>query len=99
MAPRRDETAGAEHLCAQALAYLASDEERMWRFFDLTGLSPDTIREVAGTPGFALAVLDHLLGDEQLLLAFAADSSVDPAAVMKTRSRLAGPHAEGLREG
>lgn len=71
----------------------------MWRFFDLTGLSPGDLREAAARPGFALGVLDHLLADEELLLAFAAEQRIDPSSIMKTRQQLAGPLADGLREG
>lgn len=99
MAVLRDTPAGADELAARALAYLAADDERMWRFFDLTGLSPGEIREAAARPGFVLAILDHLLSDESLLLSFAGENGLDPASVMTARNRLAGPGADGWREG
>jgi hypothetical protein len=89
----------AEDLAGRALGFLAADPERLGRFMDLTGLTPATIRAAAASPGFAVAVLDHLLGDEALVLAFAAQAGCDPAAVMAARNRLAGPGADGLRDG
>jgi hypothetical protein len=39
-------------------------------------------------------VLDHIVADERLLLAFAAENDIDPEAVMGARDALAGPHWE-----
>lgn len=89
----------AEELAGEALGFLAEDNERLGRFLDLTGLTPSTIRCAAGTPGFLLAVLEHLLADEPLLLAFASARGCDPAAVGRAREQLAGPVADGWREG
>ena len=89
----------AEELAGDALGFLAEDPERLGRFLDLTGLTPATIRSAAGTPGFLLAVLEHLLADEPLLLAFASARGCNPAAVGRAREQLAGPFADGWREG
>jgi hypothetical protein len=93
-----DHTA-AEALAVEVLAFLAGDEARLAGFLDATGLTPQTLRAAASTPGFLVGVLDHLAADESLLLAFAAQHGADPAAVLRARQRLAGPLAEGLREG
>ncbi len=77
----------------EALAYLASDVERLGRFLALTGLSPDTIRAAAASPGFLAAVLDHLAEDESLLVAFAANADRDPSEVLAARARLGPPTA------
>jgi hypothetical protein len=89
----------ADELAGEALAFLASDPERLARFMDMTGLTPGTIRAAAASPGFAVAVLDHILSDESLVLAFSAEAGCKPEAVMAARNRLAGPFADGLREG
>ncbi len=91
--------ADAQAIAVEALAFLASDDERLGRFLALTGLSPDTIRAAAASPGFLVAVLDHLAEDESMLLAFSANAGRDPAAVVAARASLAGPLAFGLREG
>jgi hypothetical protein len=90
---------GAEELAVEALGFLASDAERLSRFLDLTGLTPDTVREAASSPGFFVAVLDHLASDESLLLTFATNADVPPARVLAARDALAGPNAMGLRDG
>ena len=89
----------ATAIALEALAFLAADLERLGRFLALTGLSPDTIRAAAASPGFLAAVLDHLAEDESLLVAFAANAGRDPADVLAARARLAPPTALGLREG
>ena len=68
----------AESLALQGLTFLASDPERMSRFFALTGLGPDELRSWAETPRLQVAVLDHLMGDESLLLVFAAEAGIAP---------------------
>jgi hypothetical protein len=65
----------------------------------LTGLGPETIRQAAASPGFLAAVLDHIASDETLLLTFAANSGLDPAQVGAAAAQLAGPQAQGLRDG
>ncbi|MFO1149101.1 MAG: DUF3572 domain-containing protein [Alsobacter sp.] len=89
----------AEELAGAALAFLGSDPERLARFLDLTGLTPDTIRAAAASPGFTLAVLDHILSDDELVLALSAEAGCRPEEVMAARNRLAGPLADGLRDG
>jgi hypothetical protein len=61
------------------------------RFVSLNGLSPGNLREAGADPGFLAGVLDHLAGDEALLLAFAANSGLDPAEVMRAWTLLAAP--------
>ena len=81
----------ADEIAIAALIYLASDETRLERFVALTGITPGNLREMARQPAFLAAVLDHLASDESLLLAFAADNAIDPAAVMRAHVKLAGP--------
>lgn len=89
----------AEVLAIDALAFLASDVERLGRFLALTGLSPENIREAARSRHFMASVLDHLAADESLLLAFAANQGIDPSRVLRARESLAGSHPMGLRDG
>jgi hypothetical protein len=88
-----------EDLVASALAFLANDPERLTRFFILTGLSPDTIREAARAPGFAASVLDYLLGEEPLLVLFASASNLRPEDVVQMRASLeqSGPEVRRAR--
>ena len=69
---------GAVAIAAQAVAFLAADDDRLGRFLALTGLSPTELKTGLGQPAFLGAVLDHLLGDEPLLLAFAEAVDIAP---------------------
>lgn len=73
----------AEDLAARALGFLASEPERLDRFLALAGIDAGHIREAAAEPGFLAAVMEHLMGDEPLLIAFAANEGVKPEAVVK----------------
>jgi uncharacterized protein DUF3572 len=86
--------ASAEALAITALGFLAGDPERLSRFLALSGLGPGNLREAAAEPSFLLAVLDHLAGDERLLVAFATEQGVDPSAVAAAREALAGGPAD-----
>ena len=80
----------AEAIAIDALNFLAGDATRLTRFLDLSGLNPASIRAAARDPGFLAGVLDYINGDESLLMAFAADASVDPTVVEKARAALGG---------
>ncbi len=70
-------------LAVQALAFIAQDGERLGRFLAVTGIGPAEIRQSAREPHFLAGVLDHLAGDETLLLAFAEHAGVDPAEISR----------------
>jgi hypothetical protein len=80
----------AEMLAIQALAFIAEDEERLSAFVSVSGLAPDAIRDAAQEPGFLTGVIEHMLGDENLLIAFADRAGIDPAAVAQARRALGG---------
>jgi hypothetical protein len=75
----------AESIAAGAFSALARDEERLARFFELTGLRPETIRQAAASDGFLAAVLDYVASEEELLLAVAGALSIRPERVMAAR--------------
>ena len=81
----------AEAVAGEALAFLAEERERIERFLRLTGVDPARIREVAGERAFLAAVLDHLVADERLLLAFADESGRAVRDVGAAQARLSGP--------
>jgi hypothetical protein len=78
----------AEMLAIQALAFIAEEPGRLSRFLDLTGVTADDIRAAAREPGFLAGVLEHMLGDENLLVAFATSAGIDPAEVARARGAL-----------
>ena len=78
----------AEMLAIQALGFIAEDPERLAGFFASTGIPAEEIRAAAGEPGFLAGVLEHMLGDESLLVAFADGAGIDPAEVARAHSVL-----------
>lgn len=86
----RQDRHAAEALAIAALGFIAGEPERLGRFLAMTGIGPDSIRAAARSPQFLLGVLDHLVADEPLLLAFAAENSIPPNAVIKARDTIAG---------
>ena len=85
----------AEALAIAALTFIAQDPDRLGRFLAVTGIGPESLRAAAREPGFLLGLLDHVSGDETLLLAFAADRGIDPSAVGAARGKLAVNDPEG----
>jgi hypothetical protein len=78
----------AEMLAIQALGYLAEEPERLAAFLSASGIAAEDIRGAAGDPAFLQGVLDHMLGDEQLLIGFADSAGIDPADIGKARRAL-----------
>ena len=83
-------------LAIQALAFIGEEPERLAGFLQSSGLGIEQIRGAAGDSGFLAGVLEHMLGDESLLLAFAASAAVDPAAIGRASAALAGDGNRGL---
>jgi hypothetical protein len=79
--PSQLDLEAAEAIALQGLSFLAEEPARFLRFLKLTGLEADAARARAGTPELSLAVLEHLAGDESLLLAFTANRAVAPANI------------------
>ena len=82
----------AQSLAVSALAFIATDSDRLSRFLSLTGLGPDNLRKAAANPAFLGSVLDYLIADEALLVEFAADASLKPEAVARAHAVLRGPN-------
>ena len=80
----------AETLAIQALAFIAEEPERMAAFLSATGIEAATIRDAARAPDFLVGVLEHMLGDESLLIAFADSAAIDPAEIARARHALGG---------
>jgi hypothetical protein len=78
----------AEMLAVQALAFLAEDDSRLSGFIASTGIAAESIRDAAREPNFLAGVLEHILADENLLIAFADNAGVDPADLTRARQAL-----------
>lgn len=80
----------AEALGIRALAFVAGDPDLLPRFLSITGIEAGRIREAAREPGFLAGVLDFILAHEPTVIAFAADSGLDPASIAAARRALPG---------
>jgi len=78
----------AEIMAVQALAFLAEEPERLAAFLNATGIDGAEIRSAAREPRFLAGVLEHMLADESLLIAFADSAGIDPATVARARRAL-----------
>jgi hypothetical protein len=88
--PATQSREAAEALAIQAFSFIAEDPERLDAFLAASGIGPEAIRDAARAPGFLGGVLDHMLADESLLLAFADSAGLDPASVARARRALSG---------
>ncbi|MCJ2052589.1 DUF3572 domain-containing protein [Methylobacterium sp. J-070] len=57
-------------------------------FLAASGLGPETLRASAREPAFLVGVLDHVMGDENVLLACAAALDVKPERIAAAWQRL-----------
>ncbi len=85
---RKMDPDAAAAVAIDAFSFIAENDERLGRFLDRTGLTPDGIREAAASPGFLVAVLDHVAADETLLLDLARSLATRPERIMEARHTL-----------
>lgn len=83
----------AREVAIGILGFMAADPERIGPFLAESGLSPADLRSVAGSTAFHVALLDHLINRQDLLLDYAAQAKIDPGHVVAAREILA--HAGG----
>ena len=76
-------------LAIRAFGFIAEEPERLARFLDLTGISSAQIRAAVREPGFFAGVIEHMLADESLLIAFAESAGIHPAEVARAGAVLA----------
>jgi hypothetical protein len=77
-------------LAIQALGFIAEEPERLAGLLAATGLTVEHIRSAARDPDFLAGVLEHMLGDESLLVAFADGAAIDPGSVARAHHVLGG---------
>ncbi len=89
MSPERAEILGLE-----ALTWLVAEPDTLAKFLAASGVSGADLRESAGSPELTVALLDFLLANEPLLLAFCQANESDVASLHRARHLLqpeAGP--------
>ncbi len=80
----------AQSIAILALSYLTRDQDRLDRFMGWTGLAIDDLAQAVANPEILGGVLDYLLTDEPLLLAFAEDARLEPEDPAFARQALPG---------
>lgn len=81
----------AERLAISVLGWLAEDMDRLLPFMAASGLTADSLRTSAGDPAFLSAILDHVMGDEAVLVACASGLGVTPERIASAWRRLGPP--------
>ena len=79
----------AQEVALGVLGFMAGDPERIGPFLAESGLAPGDLRGIAGSPAFHVALLDHLIGRQNLLIDYAAQAKIDPGHVVAARDILA----------
>jgi hypothetical protein len=80
----------AEILALEGLGWLVQDADGLQRFLNHSGLEADGLRRAAGTADMSVAVLDFLLGHEDILLRFCESAGVSSRDLHLARHRLGG---------
>lgn len=68
--------------------WITAEDDRLLPFLAASGLGPETLRDSAREPAFLVGVLDHVMGDENVLLACAAALGVKPERIAAAWHRL-----------
>lgn len=78
----------AERIAIAGLGFLAERPDQIARFLAETGIGPESLRAAASDAGFLAAVLDFLMNDESLLLAFTESARIRPTLIAVAHHRL-----------
>ena len=87
----RKPSENAEILALEALSWLAGQEGGLERFLAASGSDVDTLKAAAGSPDTARALLEFMLANEDLLLAFCEATSTKPQAIHTALRHLEAP--------
>lgn len=80
----------AETLAATAFSWVTEDEGRMNAFMAMTGAAPADMVANAASARFLGTVLDYILTEDALVIAFCDSSALPYTAVMQARGMLPG---------
>jgi hypothetical protein len=83
-------TQSSSDIALKYMAYLASNDDKLGQFCNLSGMGQSELRDRLLEPAFQAFLLDFLLQDESELIAFAAEYNLKPEAIMTARSKLPG---------
>ena len=78
----------AETIALQALAFMVADEDVLSEFVAQTGVTADDLRRGSRSSEFLAGVLDFLLAQEELVLAFCEEKDFKPDEPQRARATL-----------
>jgi hypothetical protein len=88
--PIRPNNKNAEILALNALTFLGNSEAGLGPFLASADMQPQQLAARVEEPGVQIAILDFLLADEALLLAFCQGESLQPKDIHLAKYRLEG---------
>ena len=80
--------ADASTIALRALTFQLADDGYRQRFLAQCGVEPQQLSDMVHQIGFLAGILDMMLRDESLLLAFCADAGLDPQQVERASATL-----------
>lgn len=72
-----------DDLLARLLVFLSGRPEDIEQLFAVSGVDPNDLRNRLADPGFQDGLLDYVMSNEPLLLAFCEEAGEDPAHVAR----------------
>lgn len=83
-------TINAQIVAVQSVEWLASNQELLQLFLDVTGCNPTDIQDMVENIEFQTSVLDFLMSDDSLLMAFCDVFGIRYDEIAQVRSQLPG---------
>ena len=80
----------AELIALQALGHIASDEDLLMEFLNISGFTPDELRQRAQESEVLGGILDFLLMSDERVLAFSEAIDIPPTLTIAARRALPG---------
>ena len=80
----------ASSITLNLVGFIASDDDRLERFLNLSGISLEDLRSGAANPAFQGFVLDYALQDEKLIVDFSVNAGIKADLIQMARFALPG---------
>ncbi|MBI4923406.1 MAG: DUF3572 family protein [Devosia nanyangense] len=81
-------TVTLKELAELSLQYLAKNPDLLAEFMIQSGIDPKGLRRFIGTDEFAHGLVDHVVSNEPLLLAIAAENKLKPESIVAAWAKL-----------
>jgi hypothetical protein len=81
-------TPSIEELADVCLQHFTQNPDQLAEFMVQSGLTPENLRRLAGTTGFAQGLVDYVVSNEALLLEVAGASKIKPETFTAAWARM-----------